>query len=183
MLFTEPLFFAFFAVVFALHWSLRAQVARKRLLLVASYAFYAAWDWRFCGLILLSTVIDFTVGRRLDDPGALSRRFWLLVSVVANLSLLGFFKYFDFFVESANSLFGLIGVGGIRRLDLILPVGISFYTFQTMSYTIDVYRRRMEPISNFTDFALFVSFFPQLVMGPILRALGFLPQLEHSRRF
>jgi len=183
VLFTETLFFFFFAVVFALHWGLRGHVARKRLLLTASYVFYAAWDWRFCGLILLSTLIDFVAGRRLGDAEPRSRRFWLLVSVITNLSLLGVFKYFNFFVESANSLFGLIGLGEVRSLDLILPVGISFYTFQTMSYTIDVYRRRLDPISNFSDFALFVSFFPQLVMGPILRASGFLPQLQKPRRF
>ena len=183
MLFTEPLFFAFFAIVFLAYWSLRDRNARKWLLLIASYFFYAAWDWRFCGLIFASTMIDFIVGLRLRDSADDRRRFWVTVSVVTNLGLLGFFKYFNFFIESANSIFGHFELGGIRTLDIILPVGISFYTFQTMSYTIDVYRRRMEPISDFRDFALFVSFFPQLVMGPILRGASFIPQLDEEKRF
>jgi alginate O-acetyltransferase complex protein AlgI len=184
VLFTEPLFFAFFALVFAVHWALRWNRARKLWLLAASYFFYAAWDWRFCGLILASTLIDYVVGLefRRDAP-PLGRRFWLLVSVCGNLALLGFFKYFNFFVESANSVFGWFGIGEIHTLHIILPVGISFYTFQTMSYTIDAYRRRLEPVTDFFDFALFVSFFPQLVMGPILRAIDFLPQLREPRRW
>ncbi len=184
MLFTEPLFFAFFAVVFAVHWALRRERARKLWLLGASYFFYAAWDWRFCGLILTSTLIDYGVGLALRrDAPPLGRRFWLLLSLVGNLGLLGFFKYFNFFVESANSIFGWLGLGEVRTLHIILPVGISFYTLQTLSYSIDAYRRRLEPIADFADFALFVSFFPQLVMGPILRAVDFLPQLRERRRW
>ncbi len=184
MLFTEPLFFGFFALVFSVHWLLRSERARKRWLLAASYFFYAAWDWRFCGLILASTLIDFTVGLQLrHDAPRFGRRFWLLASLVGNLGLLGFFKYWGFFVESANSIFGWLGLGEVRTLHVILPVGISFYTFQTLSYSIDAYRRRLEPIDDFVDFALFVSFFPQLVMGPILRAVDFLPQLRQRRRW
>jgi alginate O-acetyltransferase complex protein AlgI len=184
MLFTEPLFFAFFAVVFAVYWSLRRHRARKLWLLAGSYVFYGAWDWRFLGLIFASTMIDFVVGIMMPRSRAsYGRRAWLLVSICGNLGLLGFFKYFDFFVTSFNPLFEWMGLGGARTLGIVLPVGISFYTFQTMSYTIDIYRRRMEPVRNFADFALFVSFFPQLVMGPILRAIRFIPQLAVSHRF
>ena len=184
MLFTEPLFFAFFAVVFSIYWTLRRNRSRKRWLLLCSYFFYAAWDWRFCSLILASTILDFVVGLALRNPSPrFGRRFWLLASLCGNLGLLGFFKYFNFFVESANSVFGTLGLGEVRALYIILPVGISFYTFQTLSYTIDVYRRRMAPISSFLDFAVFVSFFPQLVMGPILRARDFLPQLTTATHF
>lgn len=185
MLFTEPLFFVFFAVVFTLHWVLRAPRARKVLLLLASYTFYAAWDWRFLSLILTSTIIDFVAGRQLlRCRTAAARRAWLLVSVCGNLGLLGFFKYFNFFVSSGQNLLLALGLDvGDRALPIILPVGISFYTFQTLSYTIDIYRGRFEPTRNFLDFALFVGFFPQLVAGPIVRAREFLPQLSVPRRF
>ncbi len=182
MLFTEPLFFAFFALVFIVHWRLAGNRARKRWLLVASYAFYAGWDWRFLALIFASTCIDFAAALGMERAKReVQRSYWLYITLAGNLGLLGFFKYYDFFVESSSPIFEWLGFGGVRTLDLILPVGISFYTFQTLSYSIDVYRRRIRPISDFADFALFVSFFPQLVMGPILRAGSFLPQLERER--
>ena len=185
MLFTEPLFFLFFAVVFSGCWLIRGLAARKLWLLAASYMFYAAWDWRFLSLILLSTAIDYCVGRILDAPHArFGRRFWLVLSLVANLSILGVFKYLDFFISSAESLLLLLGFEpGNRVLSLVLPIGISFYTFQSMSYSIDVYRRDLRAVRSPLDFALYVGFFPGLIAGPIVRAGTFLPQLQVRQYF
>ncbi len=185
MLFTELRFLVFFAVVLCVHWALRSNRARKNWLLVASYVFYGAWDWRFLSLIVFSTVVDYSVGRALGRSVApRARRLLLVTSLVANLGLLGFFKYFNFFIESATGLFDLFGMGlPVRTLEIVLPVGISFYTFQTLSYTIDIYRGHLRPIASLVDFALFVSFFPQLVAGPIVRSSDFLPQLKGCRRF
>ena len=185
MLFVELRFFVFFAVVFAVAWALRSNRGRKHFLLLASYFFYAAWDWRFLSLIFVSTAVDFVAGRMLarpEPPGG--RRVWLWFSVGGNLTLLGFFKYYNFFVESGTELFDLIGLPfPARTLEIVLPVGISFFTFQSMSYTFDVYRRRLDPVSSFLDFGLFVAFFPQLVAGPIVRAATFLPQLTGRPRW
>jgi D-alanyl-lipoteichoic acid acyltransferase DltB (MBOAT superfamily) len=157
-------------------------------LLGASYFFYGWWDWRFLGLLALSTVIDFLLGRAIDrieagSAGALRRRRLLIVlSVVTNLSILGFFKYFNFFADSATAVLRAIGFEpDWVTLEIILPVGVSFYTFQSLSYTIDVYRGRLKASRSFTDFALFVSFFPQLVAGPIERAASLLPQIANRR--
>lgn len=165
-----------------------ARGLRNSILLLASYYFYAYWDYRFCGLLLLSTVVDYVVAKRIeasDDQD--TRRSLLLVSLFVNLGVLGFFKYFGFFVESAAPLVESFGMSP-TTLDIILPVGISFYTFQTLSYTIDVYRRVIRPVNRFLDFALYVAFFPQLVAGPIVRARELLPQLAtvpewSTRRF
>ena len=185
MLFVEARFFVFFLVAFLVHWGLRSARWRKHWLLVCSYVFYGGWDPRFLLLILASTLIDFTVGRRLagtEDESA--RKRWLCVSIVANLGFLGFFKYYNFFAESAAEFLGWLGMRpSALTLSIVLPVGISFYTFQTMSYTIDVYRRRLPAVRSFWDFALFVAFFPQLVAGPIVRAVEFLPQLDVKRDF
>ncbi|MEM7306007.1 MAG: MBOAT family O-acyltransferase [Planctomycetota bacterium] len=185
MIFTEGRFFVFFLVAFAVHWALRSNVQRKVWLLVTSYAFYAAWDWRFLGLILFSTLVDYTVGvmlGRAAEPRA--RKAWLLVSLVANLGLLGFFKYFNFFIDSGARVLDWMGLGAHDwTLNILLPVGISFYTFQTLSYSIDVYRRRLEPVRSLLDLAVFVGFFPQLVAGPIVRAAHFLPLLTEKRRW
>jgi len=182
MLFTELRFLFFFLIVFGVHWMLRPNGLRKLWLLAASYAFYSAWDWRFLSLIVGSTVLDYFVGRRLA-AGTPRRRAWLVLSLAGNLGVLAVFKYFGFFVDSAVGLVEALGFSASRpTLTLILPVGISFYTFQTMSYTIDIYRGKLRPVSRFTDFALFVGFFPQLVAGPIVRAAAFLPQLEFERR-
>ena len=182
MIFSEFRFLVFFAVVTAVHWLLRRNYGRKLWLLAASYWFYGVWDWRFLFLIFASTVIDYFAALRLqrarlrEDAG--SPRFWLIVSLTANLGILGFFKYYNFFAESAQSTLQWLGLPvGDVTLSIVLPVGISFFTFQTMSYSIDVYRGKLEPVRNFFDFALFVSFFPQLVAGPIVRAVDFLPQL------
>ncbi len=183
MIFTEARFIEFFVLVFALHWALPRNQQRKVFLLGASYVFYAAWDWRFLSLIIISGLVDFVVGIKIfDTDGESQRRRWLYVSLLTNLGMLGFFKYFNFFVDSGGDFLRLIGLPMSRsNLEIILPVGISFFTFQTLSYSIDIYRRRLEPSRSLLDVMLFVGFFPQLVAGPIVRAAHFLPQLTASR--
>jgi len=148
-------------------------------LLIASYFFYGYWDWRFCSLLAISTIIDFVIGQKLHKTSSIKlRKSFLVISLISNLGILGVFKYFNFFIDSFQSISRNLGYDlDFLHLNIILPVGISFYTFQTLSYTIDIYRRRLEPTGNFIDFALFVSFFPQLVAGPIERAKSLLPQL------
>ena len=155
------------------------------LLLVASYYFYMSWNWKFAGLILGSTVLDYLVGAQIfNSPEKKTKKRWLLISMAGNLGCLGGFKYFNFFADSVNDLFGRFGLEmAMANWELILPVGISFYTFQTMSYTIDIYRGELEPTESFLDFAVFVAFFPQLVAGPIVRASEFLPQLKQEPKF
>jgi D-alanyl-lipoteichoic acid acyltransferase DltB (MBOAT superfamily) len=182
MLFNSLEFVAFLVlVVVAYH--LLGHRLQNRLLLAASYWFYGSWDWRFLGLIALSTVVDYTVARRLDRTEAPRvRKRWVTLSVATNLGILGAFKYFDFFAESFAALLGTLGVeAGWTTLNVVLPVGISFYTFQTMGYTIDVYRRELRAQHDFLDFALYVAFFPQLVAGPIERARRFAPQIASPR--
>jgi len=185
MIFTEFRFLAFFALVFSVHWMLRRPTARKAWLLLSSYAFYAAWDWRFLSLIITSTLVDYVAGARIDSSSDdTARKWWLRLSLIANLGILGFFKYFDFFLSSTASLLQGIGFeANLPVLELILPVGISFFTFQTMSYSLDIYYRRLKPTSSLLDLGLFVGFFPQLVAGPIVRAADFLPQLATPQRF
>lgn len=153
------------------------------MLLLASYVFYGFWDWRFLSLIFISTVVDYFCGLYIYESASIQKRKkFLLFSIVANLSLLGFFKYFNFFATSLSDLLNLFGLPvDMRYLHIILPVGISFYTFQTLSYTIDIYRGQMKPTKKFFDFALFVAFFPQLIAGPIERARRLLPQILSPR--
>ena len=183
MLFNTFQFAGFFALVYALYLSLGHR-NQNRLLLVASYVFYGAWDYRFLSLILISTCVDYLCGLRIEASSRRERkRFFLLVSVVTNLSILGYFKYFGFFVSEFVALCDLLGLPfSYESLSIVLPVGISFYTFQTMSYSIDIYRGDMKPTRNFRDFALFVAFFPQLVAGPIERARNLLPQITRERK-
>ena len=160
----------------------RRERSRDLFLLAASYYFYMSWNWKYAGLIAFSTIVDYFVGLGLDRenrPGI--RRYLLMVSLVANLGLLAIFKYFNFFMEVGEKTLSLFGIEvAAHHLNVLLPVGISFYTFQTMSYTIDLYRRKIPHEGNFIKFALFVSFFPQLVAGPIVRASEFLPQLHRD---
>jgi alginate O-acetyltransferase complex protein AlgI len=189
LLFNSGIFLAFFVIVYALYLLLNKQVRWQNiLLLAASYYFYSRWDWRFLSLIVVSTLVDFYVGRAMgtasaDTPANQVRRKRLLaVSMVVNLGILGFFKYFNFFADSFTDLLNLVGLTADPiTLNVILPVGISFYTFQTMSYTIDIYRQEMQPTDNLLDFAVFVAFFPQLVAGPIERAVSLLPQVTRPR--
>ena len=180
MLFNSYEFVVFFAVVLVAYWGLPARW-RIYLLLTASYVFYASWDYRFLSLILLSTVIDFASGLAIhstDNPRR--RRLLLVFSMSADLGILGFFKYYNFFVANLRDLLTHLGVSThLGTLDLILPLGISFYTFQAMSYTIDVYRRAVEPSRDFITFATFVSFFPHLIAGPIMRYDQLYPQLKN----
>lgn len=173
-------------VVFALYWALKDRLQLQNIfLLVASYVFYGWWDWRFLGLIAFSSVLDFGLGRELGRAKSQRARRWLLsASLAANLGLLGVFKYFNFFGDSFADLLGVFGLNPTwTTLSIVLPVGISFYTFQTLSYTIDVYRRRIEPTDSLLTFMAYVSFFPQLVAGPIERAESLLPQFEKPRVF
>lgn len=184
MLFNSLVFIGFFLVVYALYLLLRNRhVAQNRLLLVASYVFYGWWDWRFLGLLGLSTAVDFFVAKGIDSSNVERRRKQLLVlSIVTNLAILGAFKYFNFFGDSFTSLVNAIGFEpDFVTLKIILPVGISFYTFQSLGYTIDVFRKRVPASRNLPDYALYVSFFPQLVAGPIERAANLLPQITHRR--
>ena len=184
MLFNTVEFIAFFVVVLGLYWALNHRW-QNRLLLVGSYFFYGCWDYRFLSLIVISTVIDYVSGIKIHgSDNRRTRKFFLVLSMCTNLGLLGVFKYFGFFAENFQALMGRIGLEtSSSSLRIILPVGISFYTFQTMSYTIDIYRRKLEPTRHFFDFALFVSFFPQLVAGPIERAKRLLPQVLKERHF
>lgn len=182
MVFNSLHFVAFFLVVYALYRALPHR-AQNVMLLAASYYFYAAWDWRFLSLLIGSTVIDYTCARaiaRTEAPRA--RRAWLLLSLAYNLGMLGFFKYFNFFAQSLQDLASVAGWDlSVATLRVILPIGISFYTFMTISYVVDVYRRDYEPTDNLLDFALFVAYFPHLVAGPILRAAKLIPQLQAPR--
>jgi len=182
MAFNSFEFAGLLAGVFLLYWLLGRR-GQNGLLLVASYVFYGWWDWRFLGLIWVSTIVDFLVGRALGGADEEQRRRRLLaISVVVNLGILAFFKYFDFFAAGAADLLRSVGLEATEpTLRIVLPVGISFYTFQTMSYTIDVYRRRLEPTRDLLAFAVFVAFFPQLVAGPIERARRLLPQFAVRR--
>ncbi|MCF6319615.1 MAG: MBOAT family protein [Proteobacteria bacterium] len=187
MFFNSIDFAIFLPIVFILYWfvvnnSIKLQ---NTLIVVSSYIFYGWWDWRFLALILFSTIIDYSVGIALSKQKRPERRKLLLwISILVNLGFLGFFKYFNFFIDNFVAAFSFMGVQvSSNSLDIILPVGISFYTFQTLSYTIDVYRKKMEPTRDFVSFCAFVSFFPQLVAGPIERATNLLPQFYTKRTF
>tara|TARA_B100000035_G_scaffold224201_1_gene192697 strand:- start:5945 stop:7357 length:1413 start_codon:yes stop_codon:yes gene_type:complete len=158
---------------------------QNTLIVIASYFFYGWWDWRFLSLIIFSTVVDYFVGQKLrTEDTQFKRRLLLWTSIIINLGFLGFFKYYNFFLENFVNAFSLFGMHiNNKSLNIILPVGISFYTFQTLSYTIDVYKKKIQPTQNFIAFTAFVCFFPQLVAGPIERASNLLPQFYSKRTF
>ena len=187
MLFNSIDFIVFLLIVFTLFWVIPTKLGmvKNLLLLVSSYIFYGWWDWRFCILIVFSSLVDFTVGLLLkQSEEERKRKFFLFISLAINLGLLFTYKYFDFFIAEANTLLGKIGMEtSMSSLGLILPVGISFYTFQSLSYSIDVYRKKIEPSRNIIQFLTYVSFFPQLVAGPIERAKSLLPQFETHSKF
>ncbi|WP_136480582.1 MBOAT family O-acyltransferase [Cognatitamlana onchidii] len=187
MLFNSVTFLIFLPTVFILYWFVfkKSLTVRNILLLVASYVFYGWWDYRFLGLIIASTLVDFTLGICLSNKKFDAyRKLFLIISLVFNLGLLGFFKYYNFFIDSWVSAWGLVGVEfHPSTLQIILPVGISFYTFQTLSYTIDIYRKKLAPTKDFVSFAAYVAFFPQLVAGPIERASHLLPQFSKIKSF
>jgi D-alanyl-lipoteichoic acid acyltransferase DltB (MBOAT superfamily) len=173
--------------VFVIYWFVlhRRLKIQNTFLVIASYVFYGWWDWRFLSLIIFSSLVDYWVGIGLSQTEDQRRRKWLLIlSLCVNLGLLGFFKYFNFFIESFADAFTLFGRPiAVSRLNILLPVGISFYTFQTLSYSIDVYKRKITPTRDGVAFFAFVSFFPQLVAGPIERAGNLLPQFYKIRQF
>lgn len=186
MLFNSWEFLIFLPIVLGLYYLLhRSLKAQNIMLLAASYVFYGWWDWRFLSLILISSLLDFFCGRAIDRSTSKRRKtLFLVFSIAGNLGILGFFKYFNFFVDSAAGLLSLFGLQAhMPTLMIILPVGISFYTFQTMSYTLDIYKGKFKPTNDFLNFMLYVSYFPQLVAGPIERASHLLPELEKPRSF
>ena len=187
MLFNSIDFAIFLPIVFILYWfaTNRNLKMQNLLIVLASYLFYGWWDWRFLSLIFFSTLVDYAIGLALlNENNQSKRKIFLWTSIVVNLGLLGFFKYYNFFVDNFVTAFSFFGspITG-NSLDIILPVGISFYTFQTLSYSIDVYKRKLEPTKDFIAFTGFVSFFPQLVAGPIERATNLLPQFYKKREF
>ncbi len=188
MLFNSISFLIFFSIVFILYWLIfnKSHRSQNILILCSSYFFYAWWDWRFLSLIFLSTIVDFFIGHQIFRvKGQDKRCFYLCCSIFFNVSLLGFFKYFNFFIDSWINLLDLFGftIQNFWFINIILPVGISFYTFQTMSYSIDIYLKKLKPTKDFIAFATFVSFFPQLIAGPIERASNLLPQILSKRIF
>ncbi len=187
MLFNSIDFLVFLPIVFLLYWKVFQKNLRLQnaLILVSSYIFYGWWDWRFLSLILFSTIVDFFIGKFIfKSESNKKRKILLITSLLVNLGLLGVFKYYNFFIENFVQAFSFFGRSiSFSSLKIILPVGISFYTFQTLSYTIDIYKKKIKPSYNFLSFASFVSFFPQLVAGPIERASQLLPQFSKSRNF
>ncbi|MFC0875835.1 MBOAT family O-acyltransferase [Saccharicrinis sp. FJH2] len=187
MLFNSIDFVIFLPVVFILYWFTTSKNLQFQNILVvaASYVFYGWWDWRFLSLIMLSTLVDYTVGLQLGkEENRKKRKVLLWISIIVNIGLLGYFKYYNFFLDNFIEAFKFFGsTFNSKSLQIILPVGISFYTFQTLSYTIDVYKRKLEPTRDLIAFSAFVSFFPQLVAGPIERATHLLPQFYSKRNF
>jgi len=185
MLFNSLTFLVFFAVLLGLYYTFRSWSSRKLLLLLGSYIFYAAWNPPFVLLLWFSTIVDWLVANRLEVEDHRKKRIGLaIISLTANLGLLAFFKYGGFLLENFTSVVGFYGYSfQPAKPDIILPVGISFYTFQTLSYTLDVFQRRSHPAKSFLDFALYVTFFPQLVAGPIVRATQFIPQCLEPKQF
>ena len=180
MLFNSFSFLIFFIIFYFLYLKIKKQQHRIFLCLLASYIFYGWWDWRFMSLIIFSTVVDFYLGNKIFISKSIKdKKKFLFFSLFSNLGLLFVFKYFNFFIQSFVELSSVFGLhASISSLNIILPVGISFYTFQTLSYTIDIYNKKINPERNFITFATFVAFFPQLVAGPIVRAKQILPQFK-----
>ena len=186
MIFNSIEFGIFYTIVIITYWIFfnKKDKPRNIFLIVVSYIFYGWWDWRFLSLIVISSFIDFIIGKMIFKEEKQQKRKWLLiVSLCVNLGFLGFFKYFNFFVDSFVNAFSLFGTAPhASTLNIILPVGISFYTFQTLSYTLDIYHKKFKPTNNIFAFFAFVSFFPQLVAGPIERAKHLLPQFEENKK-
>ena len=187
MLFNSLDFAVFLPIVFFIYWFLvkKSIKLQNLLIVIASYVFYGWWDWRFLSLIAFSTLVDYSVGIRLGiEQNQLKRKILLWTSIIVNLGFLGFFKYYNFFLDNFTQAFSFLGRDiSVSSLNIILPVGISFYTFQTLSYSIDVYKGKLKPTKDIIAFSAFVSFFPQLVAGPIERATNLLPQFYKSREF
>jgi len=184
MVFHSSEFLIFLLTIFLCYWGLGKNFkTQNKLLLAASYFFYGWWDWRFLFLLLFSSLLDYVVGLNINKSND-NKRNWLMLSIICNIAVLSFFKYFNFFIESFQVMAAFLGFAPNEfTLSIILPVGISFYTFQSLSYTIDIYRGSLKPTKNLVSFLAFISFFPQLVAGPIERASNLLPQIEGQRKF
>ena len=185
MLFNSIGFIIFLPIVFTLYWSFKDSKYKNIILLIASYYFYACWNWKFLFLLIFSTALDYYTGIKISESKEVkSKQFWLTLSILINVGFLGFFKYYNFFVSSFVEAISHIGIHiNTWTLKVILPVGISFYTFHGLSYVIDIYRGKVKPVRNFVDYSVFVSFFPLLVAGPIERATHLLPQIQSKRTF
>ncbi|RZK13176.1 MAG: MBOAT family protein [Flavobacterium sp.] len=186
MLFNSWEFALFLPIIFTLYWAISGKHLKwqNALLLAASYFFYSCWDWRFLFLLVFSTGLDYFTGLKVSSSDGFQKKFWFWLSVVVNLGFLGVFKYYNFFAESFAELLSGFGFKAhFATLQVILPVGISFYTFHGLSYVIDIYKGRIEPEKNFVTYSLFVSYFPLLVAGPIERATHLLPQIKRERKF
>lgn len=187
MLFNSFEFCIFLPIVYLLYWRVfsKNKTTQNSFLLVCSYIFYAFWNWKFCFLLAFSTILDFTTGLIIDESKShKKRRLWMQLSIITNIGILCYFKYFNFFIHSFIKLFSAIGIHtDINTLNIILPIGISFYTFHGVSYVLDIYYRRIKAHKNIIDYSLFVSYFPLLVAGPIERANHLLPQLKVKRAF
>lgn len=186
MLFNTIDFAIFLPIVFTLYWLLQKKLYYQNLLIVfSSYLFYGWWDWKFLSLLFISSFVDFIAAIYIDDAKSPSTKKKILaISLLTNLGILGFFKYSNFFIDNFVTAFSFLGYNfTIERLDIVLPVGISFYSFQSMSYTIDVYRGDLKPTKSFIEFSAFISYFPQLVAGPIERATHLLPQFYYEKKF
>jgi alginate O-acetyltransferase complex protein AlgI len=187
MLFNSVNFLIFLPIVFTLYWLVAVRGLRFQniLLLCANYFFYASWDYRFLFLLIFSTFLDYYSGIKISEaPSQKLKKVWLWISITINLGFLGVFKYFNFFVDSFANGLSLLGVQvNLWTLNMILPVGISFYTFHGLSYIIDIYKSKIKPERNFIDYSVFVSFFPLLVAGPIERAQHLLPQIKEAKKF
>lgn len=185
MLFDTPIYFLFLTIVVLVYWRLHWR-GQNKLLLAASYFFYGWWDWRFLLLMIASTTIDYYIARKLEDTeDPRSRKAFLIASLLLNFTILGFFKYFNFFLDSTSHVLTVLGVHNIPRglLGILLPPGISFYTFQEVAYIVDVYAKRIKASRNFVDYGLFISLFPHLIAGPIQRPSHLLPQVQNPRAF
>jgi alginate O-acetyltransferase complex protein AlgI len=183
MLFDTPVFFIFLAIVVLVYWRLSWR-RQNALLLLASYFFYGWWDWRFLVLMVTSTVLDYLIARKIEDASSpRTRKALLIASLVLNFAVLGFFKYFNFFLDSAAHGLEVLGIQGVPRsfLAIVLPPGISFYTFQEVAYIVDVYSGKIKASRNFIDYGLFISLFPHLIAGPIQRPSHLLPQVQKPR--
>ncbi|PAM94222.1 membrane-bound O-acyltransferase family protein [Flavobacterium sp. IR1] len=187
MFFNSLAFAIFLPIVFFLYWFVfnKTKSTQNALLIVASYYFYSCWDWRFLFLLVFSTFLDYYTGIQIEKgKSENSRKFWFWLSIIVNLGFLGVFKYYNFFAASFSDLLNSAGIKASPiLLDVILPVGISFYTFHGLSYVIDIYLKRIKAEYNFVDYSLFVSYFPLLVAGPIERATHLLPQVKVKREF
>ena len=187
MVFNSAAFVVFFALTFILYWLIgnKNKKLQNLFLLIASYIFYAWWDWRFLSLLIFHSIFSFWISKKISNSkNEKLKKIYLIFGVVLSVLILGFFKYFNFFAENFNHLLSGIGFkASILTLNLILPLGISFFTFKILSYMLDVYRRTINASTNLSEYLLFVSFFPQLVAGPIERATTLLPQIERERKF